>query len=163
MKKITFIAILSFLTLTSVGQNKLGHINAQEILILMPEFKQAETELQNFTKSLESQLMAMSTEYQQSLEEYQSNEAKYTDLVKQDKEAEIMGLRDRIQKFEQNATKSIQEKEQQLLIPINTKLNNAVNKVASDGGYTYILTSQILLYSTKSNDIGQLVKKELKL
>ena len=75
MKKITFLALLSFLTLSSIAQNKFGHINAQEILILMPEYKTAETEVQNFAKSLEAQLGSMTAEIQQMQQEYQANEA----------------------------------------------------------------------------------------
>ena len=93
-------------------QNKFGFIDSQELLQLMPERKAAETEVQNFAKSLEAQLGSMTAEYQQSLQEYQANEATYTDLVKQDKEAEIIGLQERIQTFQQNAQQSLQEKEQ---------------------------------------------------
>ena len=161
MKKITFLALFSFLTLSSIAQNKFGHINAQEILILMPEYKTAETEVQNFAKSLEAQLGSMTAEIQQMQQEYQANEATYTDLVKQDKEAEMQGLYQRIQTFEQNAQESLQTKQNELLIPINDKLKNAINEVASEGKYTYIFTIEIFLYAEESNDIGTLVKKKL--
>ena len=163
MKKITFLTLLCFITLSSIAQNKFGHINAQEILILMPDFKQAESDLQSFAKSLEAQLGSMNAEYQQSVEEYQANESTYTSLVKQDKEAEIIGLQERITTFQQNAQQSLQEKEQELLIPINKKLKDAINEVAAEGNYTYIFTSEILHYASESNDIGSLVRKKLKL
>ena len=53
MKKITLLALLSFLTLSSIAQNKFGYIDSQELLMLMPERKTAETEVANFAKSLE--------------------------------------------------------------------------------------------------------------
>ena len=37
MKKITFLALLSVLTLSSIAQNKFGYIDSQELLTLMPE------------------------------------------------------------------------------------------------------------------------------
>ncbi len=163
MKKITCLTLLCFITISSIAQNKFGHINAQEILVLMPDFKQAEGDLQNFAKSLEAQLGSMNAEYQQSVEEYQANESTYTSLVKQDKEAEIIGLQERITTFQQNAQQSLQEKEQELLIPINKKLKDAINEVATEGNYTYIFTSEILHYASESNDIGSLVRKKLKL
>ena len=89
MKKIAFLTILSFLTLSVICQNKFGYIDSQELLLLMPDRKVAENEVQNFAKSLESQLTSMTAEYQESVQEYQANEATYTDLVKQDKVAEI--------------------------------------------------------------------------
>ena len=96
MKKITLLAILGVLTLNLTAQNKFGYIDSQELLQLMPERKTAETEVQNFAKSLEAQLGSMTAEYQQSLQEYQANEANYTDLVKQDKEAEINALTEKL-------------------------------------------------------------------
>ena len=47
MKKITFLVLLSVLTLSAIAQNKFGHVNAQEILLLMPEYKTMASTLQN--------------------------------------------------------------------------------------------------------------------
>ena len=161
MKKITFLALLSFLTLSSIAQNKLGHINAQEILMLMPEFKDAEIELQNYQKLLQTQLESSYSEYQQKEQEFKSNVSSYDELVKNDKLAAIQELVTRIQNFERDAQNSIQQKEQDLLTPINKKLKDAIKEVASEGNYTYIFTSEILHHSAESNDIGSLVKKKL--
>ena len=161
MKKITFLALLSFLTLSSIAQNKFGHINAQEILLLMPETKKAERELDAFSKSLEAQLGSLNAELEQSFQKYQANEATYTDLVKQDKEAEINGLQQRIQTFQQNAQQSYQNKEQELLTPINKKLQTAIKDVATEGNYTYIFADGVLHYKDDKNDVSALVKKKL--
>ena len=143
MKKNTLLALLSILTLSSIAQNKFGYIDSQELLMLMPERKAAETEVQNFAKSLETQLGSMTAEYQQSVQEYQTNEANYTDLVKQDKIAEITGLEQRIQSFQQNAQQSLQTKEQELLEPILSKARKAIEDVAAEGDYTYIFDKSI--------------------
>ena len=163
MKKITFLAILSIVTLSTIAQNKFGYIDSQELLILMPERKTAETEVQNFAKSLETQLGSMTAEYQQSVQEYQTNEATYTDLVKQDKIAEITGLEQRIQAFQQNAQQSLQTKEQELLEPILSKARKAIEDVATEGNYTYIFDKSIgsILYAKESENVLSLVKKKL--
>ena len=163
MKKITFLALLSILTLSTIAQNKFGYIDSQELLMLMPERKTAETEVQNFAKSLEAQLGSMTAEYQQSVQEYQANELTYTDLVKQDKVAEITSLEQRIQAFQQNAQKSLQTKEQELLEPILAKARKAIEDVATEGGYTYIFDKSIgsILYAKENENILSLVKKKL--
>ena len=165
MKKIAFLTLLSFLTLSSIGQNKFGYIDSQELLLLMPERKIAETEVQKFAKSLESQLGSMTAEYQESVQEYQANEATYTDLVKQDKVAEITGLEQRIQTFQQNAQQSLQTKEQELLEPILSKARQAIEDVAAEGNFTYIFDKSqgSVLYAKESENVLGLVKKKLKL
>ena len=129
----------------------------------MPERKTAEEELQTFAKSLESQLGAMQAEYQQSVQDYQDNESTYTDLVKQDKVAEITGLEQRIQNFQQNAQQSLQTKEQELLEPILAKARKAIEDVATEGDYTYIFDKSIgsILYAKDSENVLNLVRKKL--
>ena len=161
MKKITFLALLSVLTISSIAQNKFGYIDSQELLTLMPERVAAATEVENFAKSLEAQLGSMTAEYQQGVQEYQANEATYTDLVKEDKVAEITGLEQRIQTFQQNAQQSYQNKEQELLTPINKKLQTAIKDVATEGNYTYIFADGVLHYKYEKNDVSDLVKKKL--
>ena len=163
MKKIIFLTLLSLLTLSSTAQNKFGYIDSQELLILMPERKAAEADVKSFAKSLETQLGSMTADYQQSVQEYQTNEANYTDLVKQDKIAEITGLEQRIQSFQQNAQQSLQTKEQELLEPILSKARKAIEDVAAEGNYTYIFDKSIgsILYAKESENVLSLVKKKL--
>ena len=165
MKNITFLVLISLITLSTFSQNKFGYIDSQELLMLMPERKNAESEVQNFAKSLESQLAAMTAEYQESVQDYQSNEASYTDLIKEDKIAEITGLEQRIQAFQQNAQQSLQKKEQELLEPILSKARSAIEEVAVEGNFTYIFDKSVgsILYAKESENVLSLVKKKLKL
>ena len=165
MKKILLLSLTFLISISSFSQNKFGYIDSQELLLLMPERKTAEEEVQTFAKSLESQLQAMTSEYQQSVQEYQANEATYTDLVKQDKVTEITGLEQRIQSFQQNAQQALQSKEQELLEPILQKARQAIEDVASEGGYTYIFDKSVgsILYVKESENILDKVKKKLKL
>lgn len=165
MKKILLLSLTFLISISSFSQNKFGYIDSQELLLLMPERKIAEEEVQTFAKSLESQLQAMTAEYQQSVQEYQANEATYTDLVKQDKVTEITGLEQRIQSFQQNAQQALQSKEQELLEPILQKARKAIEDVASEGDYTYIFDKSVgsILYVKESENILEKVKKKLKL
>ena len=162
MKKI-FILVISITMCISVKAQKFGYIDSQELLLLMPERKNAETEVQEFAKSLESQLAAMTSEYQQSVENYQTNESTYTELVKQDKIAEITSLEQRIQSFQQNAQQALQNKEKELLEPILQKARDAIQEVAKEGNYTYIFDKSMgpLLYVSESENIISEVRKKL--
>jgi|TARA_B110000263_G_scaffold57441_1_gene49043 outer membrane protein len=165
MRKILILSITCLITISSYAQNKFGYIDSQELLLLMPERKTAEEEVQIFAKSLESQLQAMTAEYQQNVQEYQSNESTYTDLVKQDKVTEITGLEQRIQSFQQNAQQALQSKEQELLEPILQKARTAIENVANEGNYTYIFDKSVgsILFAKESENILKQVKKKLNL
>ena len=162
MKKILLLIICSLLSVGTFAQ-KFGHINSAELLSLMPERTTAESTLQDYAQGLEAQLMSMQSEYQASIEDYQNNESNYDNLTKQDKIAEIQGLEQRIATFQQSATASLQNKEQELLDPMLQKAQEAIDKVAKNGKYTYIFDSStgVLLYVNDSEDILPKVKKEL--
>ena len=163
IKKIIILSFLALLSFSTFAQNKFGYIDSSELLSLMPEKKTAEGELQTFAKSLESQLGAMQAEYQASVQDYQANEAPYTDLVKQDKIAEITNLEQRIQSFQQNAQNALQKKEQELLEPILAKARTAIEDVAKEGKFTYIFDSSMgsILYADENENVMSLVKKKL--
>jgi len=164
MRKIIIISFLAILSISSFGQNKFGYIDSGELLVLMPEKKTAEEELQTFAKSLESQLGAMQSELQAKYTDYQNNESSFDDLTKKDKETEIQDLQQRLQSFQQNAQNALQEKEKELLEPILTKARNAIEDVAKEGKFTYIFDKSMgttILYANESENILSLVKKKL--
>ena len=105
----------------------------------------------------------MEEEYKRGIEEYQNNESSYDEITKQDKIAAIQAIEQRIANFQQNAQISLQQKQQELLDPIIEKVRQAIDQVAIDGNYTYILDTSAgsLLYYKESEDILSKVKKEL--
>ena len=166
MKKIiltTIISCFSLLTFSQAITLKLGHINSQELISLLPETKQADIDLQDYAQSLETQISSMEEEYKRSIEDYQNNESSYDEITKQDKIAAIQAIEQRISNFQQNAQISLQQKQQELLDPIIEKVRKAIDQVAKDGNYTYILDTSAgsLLYFKESEDILSKVKKEL--
>tara|TARA_Y100001934_G_scaffold237662_1_gene290010 strand:+ start:521 stop:1018 length:498 start_codon:yes stop_codon:yes gene_type:complete len=163
MKKIIILILILSANLTLSAQIKLGYIDSQELLSSMPEAKKAETELVDFTKSLESQLEAMEAEATTIQVEYKNNETSYTDLEKKDKEAEYMALMQRIQVFQQNAEQALQKKQQEIMEPIITKARKAIEDVFNEEGFTYIFdkSSGSILFAKETEDIMPLVKKKL--
>jgi len=163
MKKITFLALLSVLTLSSIAQNKFGHINAQEILLLMPETKQAETALLEKENNIKTALKLMYAEAEEIELNFQQNEANLNDLEKQDATKKYQDIAARIQLYERTGQDDLQKLQQELLIPINKKLKDAITAVAEEGGYTYIFADEVLHHKDDKNDVSALVKKKLKL
>jgi len=162
MKKITFLTLISLLTLNSIAQNKFGHIDSQELMQMMPEVKAAEEALSQHMQSLGEQEAALTGEYQQKVQEFTANEATYDDLIKQDKYAEIKSLEQRIQVFREDAQQSVQKKQLDLMEPINKKAIQAIEDVAKEGEYTYIFDKAAgILYAKDSENILSLVKKKL--
>ena len=161
MKKIIFITLMTFLTTNIFAQNKLGHVNAQEILVQMPAYKTAINDLQQFQINLENTLSGLLSELEQQRKSYEASLSSLTDLEKQDKELEMQSLYQRIEAYQEKAQGMLQKEQQKLITPIETELLNAINEVAKEGNYTYILNSEVFLFANESNDVGDLVRKKL--
>ena len=145
------------------AQNKLGYINSNELLSIMPESTEMQTELQSYAKGLESSLAAMQAEGEKKLADYQQNEATMSELVKQDKIRELESIQQRILEFQQNAQESLAAKEQELITPILDKARKAIEDVAKEENFTYIFDASTgnILYAEKSENILPLVKAKL--
>ena len=166
MKKalIIMMAVTTIGTANIFAQNsKIGHINSNDLLELMPEKAKAAQDVEAFAKQLEGQLKTMSAEYQTKVTEYQNQQALMAEAVKQAKVQEITDLETRIQQFQQNAQASLQQKENEILQPIIEKAKKAIEDVAKEKGYDYILDTGlgVVLFWETGDDILPLVKKKL--
>lgn len=164
MKKIliTLVALTLVVGASFAQGLKLGHINSNQLLSIMPETKAADSVLQKFGTSLQNQLQTMNTEYEGKVGEYK-NEASMLDAVKEMKVKEITDLEDRIREFQQSAQENISKKKEEIYAPILKKAEEAIKGIAKEKGYTYIFDAGVgvLLYSQDSDDILPLVKAKL--
>ena len=164
MKKTLLTICLAVATiLAAEAQNKLGYINSNELLSIMPQSMEMQTELQSYAKGLESSLAAMQAEGEKKLADYQQNEATMSELVKQDKIRELESIQQRILEFQQNAQESLAAKEQELITPILEKARKAIEDVAKEESFTYIFDASTgnILYAAESENILPLVKAKL--
>jgi len=140
---------------------KLGHINSQELMQIMPGRDSVQTVLQNEVTELENTLKQMQAEAEKRYNDYVANQAGWTELIRQTKQREIQDMSARIQEFQENAQKQLQDREAELTKPIIDRAKKAIEDVAREGGYTYIFDGAGLLYSNDSEDIMPQVKKKL--
>jgi len=158
------LVMLFIIPIISTSQTvKIGHVNSAKLLELMPEVSDAKLKLEAIQKEYEAQLDVLITEYRNKLDDYQKNSTTMTAVVKKDKETEILQLEERIKAFQDEASKDISAKEQELMKPILEKLQNVISEVAKENKYDYILDTAggTVLYSKDSDDVSALVKKKL--
>jgi len=162
------IAILMFVvalstTVTAQKTAKIGHINSNDLLSAMPERTAVQKDLEEYAGQLKVTLDAMRKEYETKVGDFQAKQDVMTDIIKDTKIKEITDLEKRIGEFQQTAEADLQKKEQTLLQPIIDKAKTAIDDVAKENGYTYILDSSVgvVLYSIEGDDILPKVKTKL--
>jgi outer membrane protein len=87
--------------------------------------------------------------------------AKYTKAQLELKRKNLGDLYQKMMTFQQQAQQMAQQKNQELLAPIQRKAVEAIQAVAKENGYTYVFVKEQLLVSPPSEDIINLVKKKL--
>ena len=130
---------------------------------MMPEYKKVNTDIEAYQKTYVDQLKTMQTELESKFKTYQAGAKTMSDAIKDVKEKELQDLQSRIGSFEQTAKEKIDDKLQELLAPVNEKAQKAIEAVAKEKAYTYIIdtSSGALLYATPTDSILEAVKAKL--
>ena len=165
--KLTTTVICLLISITSFGQQLFGHVNSQDILSIMPEASTAQLALQAELEGLQEQRQIIMQEFETQQKEFQINQETMNEAVRNDKLKSLENLQERIVLFEQSAEQSIQMKQAELFEPILTKIQNAIDEVAEEKGYSYVFDIVGLqggmVYKNDSYDLTGLVKAKLNL
>ena len=156
------------------AQQKIGHINSDEIYAAMPEAKTAQTTIEALAKTKQTEIDKMINEYQIKLKAAQDKEKTLSEANKEVvmKELQIAGqeiqdLQKRIEDARTKASNDIQAKQGELYQPINQKVSNAMSAVAKEKGLAYVFdisagqSGNNLLYFEGGDDITAAVKTKL--
>ena len=165
-KKIALVLLCALPFSLMAQEVKLGHVNSQEILTLMPERAVIEKTINDLQSQWEKELVKMREEYYAKVKEFQEKQATMPESIKQARQSEISEIEQRIATFNQTASTDLQKKQQELFSPVIEKVKKAITEVGAEGNYLYIfdLSTQSIIYqSPKSNDVTPLVKKKLAL
>ena len=167
MKKAFIVALVAMLAFggNAMAQKtiKLGHINSNELMQIMPGRDSAQAALQKEVEDLQAEFAAMQKEYETKLNDYMAKRDQLSELIRKSKESDLQAMASRIEEFQANAQKLLEERQEALLKPIVDRAKKAIEEVGRENGYTYIFDAGVgaVLYSQDSDDIMPLVKKKL--
>jgi outer membrane protein len=164
---ILIVACLLPLSATAFAQTtlKLGHVDINQILSSLPQRDSAAAVMEKETKEVQHTFEEMTAEYNKLFDDYEKAAPSLTDVVKKAKEADLLDKQKRLEEFQQNASSKLDQRNADLVKPILDKILKAVDKVASENGFTYILdvSKGSVVYTSKdSQNINPLVLKILK-
>ena len=167
MKKLFKVALVAagmlFAGNFAQAQSKIGYINFEGVVQQMPEFNTVKGQLDIYQKQFIDQLSTMNTELQNKGKEYQAGQEKMTDAMRTTKQAELQDIQKRIQDLQTSAQQQVDSKASELYKPLTEKATAAINAVAKEKGYSYVLNSgqTQLLVSPPADDLTAAVKLKL--
>ncbi|MDR2362561.1 MAG: OmpH family outer membrane protein [Prevotellaceae bacterium] len=168
MKQIILtLALVAGVTLSATAQQpfKFGHINSQELFLLMPERDSALVKLENYRKELTEQIETLQVEFNKKLTDYQNKQSTWTAATLETKQKELQQLSQNIEEYQRNAQEELAQMQQIVIRPVTEKANAAISKVGKDNEFTYIfdVSMGVVPYFNleQSIDVLPLVKTEL--
>ena len=165
MKKFITLALIVTgilgLTNTSKAQNKIGYLSADEIISLMPEAAKVDTQLNQYQQSLYLNAQDKQNELNEAVAKFYKDSATMTASLKEVKRKDLQTKVQELSGEEQRIQNMFEQKRQELSLPIQRKLQAAIQEVAKENGYAYVLPREALLVMPPGDDLGSLVRKKL--
>ncbi|TVR76625.1 MAG: OmpH family outer membrane protein [Saprospirales bacterium] len=163
---LTFLFLLaSGFTTSKLEAQKVGHLNSALILSEMPEVLAADAELETLQQQLVNQAQrkveALQRDYQELVRKEQQG-----DLSPRQLQEEQNRLREKemeLQMEDQNIQSTLMRKREELLSPIIDKVQKAIEDVARENNFQYILDTSAgtVLYQDPAMDVADLVRDKL--
>ena len=162
-RKLTAAFLLLFVTMTATAQSKIAHIDSQTLISEMPEVKEAQAQLEKLQKTYATEIDASMKEYQTKLQTYSADAQNQTQVTNDARQKELAGMEQNIQQYQQTAAQDIQQKQADLLRPLIEKAKEAIQKVAREQGFDYVIdaTPGGAVILSDGKDLMADVKKEL--
>lgn len=161
MKKLLVLGVAVMMSVIGYAQ-KIGHLDRTALIQAMPETKEVEKKLAGIQEEYRVAYQAMETEYNGMVQEAQANQKTWPQAILESKVKAIQDKEQQIAQFEQTASEDLQKQQQALYQPIIDKATKAIEDVAKENGYIYVIDSGlgVLLYSG-GDDLLPLAKTKL--
>jgi outer membrane protein len=142
MKKILILTTCCLLLAVSTNAQRYGIIDSKYILDKLPEYKEAQKLLDQFSEQWQQEIDQKQALVDKMFKEYDAEQVMLSDVLKKKREDELYNrekeLRD-LQKKRFGFEGDLFKKRQELIKPIQDRVFNAVQKLAVEKQYDFIL------------------------
>ena len=164
MIKRLILAVLIALPLSIFAQ-KFGVVDVEAIITSMPEYTAVQKQINDASTKYQAEFDNLNKEMEKKVTEYQTLEKDATtpESIKERRIQEIQDLQAKIDQFRNTVSQDLQRQHQQLMAPVEQKVQDAIKTVGQEGSFTFIFPKGISLYDgTDVVDTTEAVKAKLK-
>lgn len=155
--RVLILGLISLVVLTAQAQ-KFAYVDTDYILNKMPEFKQAQDKLDDFSADWQTEIENKYKDVEQMYRAYQQEQVLLTDEMKVKREEAIIEKENDAKNLQQKyfgPTGDLYVKRQELIKPIQDRIHDAIQKLAANSKYQVIFDSSsdlIMLYKNTNLD-----------
>lgn len=143
------------------AQQLIAYLDSDEIIPKMESYQKMHIEFQNYEKELQAVTDAKGEKLQHFYESFQADAMNKTPKQKDEADLELQKMQEDLRRELEILKQKKEEKATELLEPVYEEYNKALEKIALENGYSYILDKKMLLYFDNGADITNQVKAVL--
>ena len=146
MKNILFACSFLLIT-TSTWAQKFAYVDSQFILENIPEYKQAQQQLDDLSYDWQEEIEKEYAEIDKLYRAYQTDKVLLTDKMRQTREDEIIEKEREVKELQQQrfgTEGDLFKKQEELIRPIQNQIYNAIQEFAKDGRYGVIFDNRAI-------------------
>ena len=167
MKKIMIIATALLFTSVMALAQKFAYVDTQYILDNIPEFAEAQAQLDELSSTWQKEIEARFAEVDKMYKDYQAQSVLLPEDMKKKKEQEIVDKEKEAKNLQRQRfgkDGDLFKKRQELVKPIQEKVYNAIQEIATNSNYAVIFdkgSSLTMMYANPKYDISDDVLDKL--
>ena len=164
---LSLLMMLGISTAKAQGSQKMAYVDTEYILQNIPEYGDAQEEINQMSVRWEKDLKALRTKLEQMQRDYQTESVLLSDDMKKKKEEAIAAKEQELATLQMRyygPEGELFSKKAELIQPIQEKIYNAINQVAQQKNYSFVFDKAAgtsILYCNEKYDISDDVLDEI--
>jgi outer membrane protein len=156
------LSLLFVFSAVSAQESKVGTIDIDYILSLMPELSEVQEQVKVYQTELSDGYSEKLAQYEKALKDYRDNESLLTLMQKKSKEDSLVVMQNELGQYQQNGNQLLALRQEDFMQPLYTKVGQSLERVAEAGGYTQVLLrDNNVVYIDNRFDLTLAVLKDL--
>lgn len=174
MKKTILFLLLTVVSLAVSAQDaqpkdsvafKFGYLSYDSVMVAVPDYTELKTNMAQLREQYEAEQKRVENDFNKKYEEFLDGQASFPKTILQKRQSELQEMLDRNIEFKKQSQKMLSEAEANMMEVIKTTINMAVNIIAQERGYAFVLNTDkeavTFINSTLGEDITEAVKQLL--
>ncbi len=152
MKKVLLLMMMSMVAMTGFAQTeataevtesasamKFAYLSYDSVMLSMPKYAEMQQQMAEMNKQYEAEMTRVENEFNKQYESFLDGQASFPQTILQKRQSELQEMLDKNINFKKESQRLLKDTEANMLNTIKAKINGAVNDIAKEKGYAFVL------------------------
>lgn len=172
MKKTILFLLLTVVSLAVSAQDaqpkdsvafKFGYLSYDSVMVAVPDYTELKTNMAQLREQYEAEQKRVENDFNKKYEEFLDGQASFPKTILQKRQSELQEMLDRNIEFKKQSQKMLSEAEANMMEVIKTTINMAVNIIAQERGYAFVLNTDKETVTFINPALGEDITEAVKL